>query len=357
MTSYRTPQRRGNSRLRKRSSRYRLLFLSILGSALLASSVCVAATAEEFEEEGARQYLQKDYEAALRQFQNAYQLTSRPSFLYNIGQCYRRLERTSEAAASFQRYLVADPELNPVLRAELQTFIDQVLSPQSAQEPSRKADPPEPAPHLTYEEVVDLEEVCERVSAEFRAGRTASGRDLLNQIELAYTRRLDPVILFYLAKTLERVGKNADALATYRRYLSADDTSSNRRRVAREHYVLLLPEPPGRRLFFAGLTLGALGAAGLAAGLGLYYRSAANYEQFRDAGSELAKRELAASGQSLVLGSSITYGLGSGLLAAGIVLVAISAKRGLHKKPESFARTASLSIGLSGPIVLFQGAF
>jgi len=50
------------------------------------------------------------YEAALRYFEQAYELSERPALLYNIGQSLDRLRRDGEALEAFEAFLEQNPE-------------------------------------------------------------------------------------------------------------------------------------------------------------------------------------------------------------------------------------------------------
>lgn len=58
---------------------------------------------------GQQLYEQERYDDAVREFMTAKELKPIPAFDYNIGRCLDRLERWSEAADAYQRYLTADP--------------------------------------------------------------------------------------------------------------------------------------------------------------------------------------------------------------------------------------------------------
>jgi hypothetical protein len=59
------------------------------------------------------------YDEAMREFVAGYALEQRPVFLYNIGLCYARLGRPTDARDFFRRFLAQAPEGHP-LRATAQ---------------------------------------------------------------------------------------------------------------------------------------------------------------------------------------------------------------------------------------------
>ena len=73
----------------------------------------------------------EEYERALHAYTEAYQLSSFPDLLFNIGQCYRALHRHAEALRSYRDYLSAVPD-SPI-RREVEGWITD-LTPLAAQE-------------------------------------------------------------------------------------------------------------------------------------------------------------------------------------------------------------------------------
>jgi hypothetical protein len=69
--------------------------------------------AQIFVEAEAAYKLQK-YDDSLKGFQEAYELTSEPSLLFNIAQCYRQLNRLDEARKAYQSF-IRDAPTNPLL--------------------------------------------------------------------------------------------------------------------------------------------------------------------------------------------------------------------------------------------------
>ena len=61
--------------------------------------------AESTYEEGMKLYNLGEYEKALEKFKQGYMQKSAPAFLFNLGQCYRKLGREDEAIQKYQAYL------------------------------------------------------------------------------------------------------------------------------------------------------------------------------------------------------------------------------------------------------------
>jgi len=60
---------------------------------------------EAFHAAGVKRYQLGEYAEALREFREAYRLKPDPSYLFNIGQCQRKLGQRDEAIGTFRSYL------------------------------------------------------------------------------------------------------------------------------------------------------------------------------------------------------------------------------------------------------------
>jgi tetratricopeptide (TPR) repeat protein len=87
-----------------------------------AQSPPAPTTPEQFEAsrvayaEGASSYERGDYDAALQQFQRAYDLAPSPEFWFNIARCHERLGRWAEAAGAYERYLAGKPTVEDAVQ-------------------------------------------------------------------------------------------------------------------------------------------------------------------------------------------------------------------------------------------------
>lgn len=61
-------------------------------------------------EEARKLFKTAKFESAIVELNQSYALFPRPICLFNIGQAYRRLGKRSEAIASFERFVAADPK-------------------------------------------------------------------------------------------------------------------------------------------------------------------------------------------------------------------------------------------------------
>ncbi len=309
------------------------------GLFLFVAVPCFAETAEEHEEEAARLYVRKQYEQALREFRAAHQISSKPRFLFNIGQCYRRMGLGPEAVDYFHRYLAEEKSPDPTIQAELYAYIEQI---QAAQDPksekSGNADIPEPPPRLVADELVDLEELGEQIVRDEKSGRSAAATELLNQVKQVWVQRHDPIVFYHVARIYERMGKNDQALEYYRRYLGTEPVDSPQRKEAALSLVRLTPAPPGQKLLWPALAFGIVGVAGIATGLGLYFESKKTFELYQQPVAEPDKRALRSQGEPLALGSTIGYAIGGGLLGTAAIFTFVALGKGVRKKPPSLIR-------------------
>lgn len=110
--------------------------------------------ADQLLREGNAEYARKNYEQAIRAYQEAYDLTHAPGFLFNIAQVHRVAGNCSEAIAHYERYLAADPKTT--LRPRVEAFIAEMwrcVEARRKTEPVARPDdsnheppPAEPAP-------------------------------------------------------------------------------------------------------------------------------------------------------------------------------------------------------------------
>jgi tetratricopeptide (TPR) repeat protein len=80
--------------------------LGLLSSSSTAYAADVDKSAAKAHYEAAtRLYDVHEYEAALKEYKEGYLAKPDPAFLFNIGQCYRRLGKTEQALEFFREYL------------------------------------------------------------------------------------------------------------------------------------------------------------------------------------------------------------------------------------------------------------
>lgn len=92
-----------------------LVWLCLLGflwglTALAAPKTGDVEKAAKLYEEAEANYKLQKFKEALAGFEEAYRLTSEPSLLYNLGQCYRQLDRLEEAKKAYTSFVRDAPE-------------------------------------------------------------------------------------------------------------------------------------------------------------------------------------------------------------------------------------------------------
>lgn len=97
--------------------------------------------AKELLENGANLYNEGSYEAAILAFQEGYDLTEEPAFLYNIGNCYERLGSFSEARRYLDQYRAFAPEGERDILARRISALDERLRKQREEEAANPGEP------------------------------------------------------------------------------------------------------------------------------------------------------------------------------------------------------------------------
>jgi tetratricopeptide (TPR) repeat protein len=88
-----------------------------------------------------------EWKEAAAEFKEAYRLHPDPLFLYNIGQCYRKMGEHAEALSYYRKYLRAAPRA--ANRAEVERRMDELEAALAAASKSREAPPPSVLPPAT----------------------------------------------------------------------------------------------------------------------------------------------------------------------------------------------------------------
>lgn len=88
------------------------------------------------------------FEAALRRFQDAYEVSGHPELLYNVGMCLERLQRDEEALAALREYLerVPDSPLRGNVEGRISSLEASVAERQRLEAEAAAASEPETAP-------------------------------------------------------------------------------------------------------------------------------------------------------------------------------------------------------------------
>jgi tetratricopeptide (TPR) repeat protein len=104
--------------------------------------------AKQHHAEGSKLYDLAEYEAALREFKEAYRAIGDPAFLFNIAQCHRKLGHAQDAITFYRNYLRRAP--HAANRAEVERLIGELertpAAPLPAEAPAAPAPPPAAPP-------------------------------------------------------------------------------------------------------------------------------------------------------------------------------------------------------------------
>jgi len=98
-----------------------------------------SSEARKYFKTGAKHFVKKRYQAALAAFSAGYELTKKPAFLFNMGECARLLGDHDRAVEFYRQFLQRDQKSKR--RAEAQRWIQTLAPPVVAATP-----PPEPEP-------------------------------------------------------------------------------------------------------------------------------------------------------------------------------------------------------------------
>jgi tetratricopeptide (TPR) repeat protein len=91
-----------------------LLVAFLFGSLPARAAESDKAIARAHYETATRLYEVREYAEALKEYKAAYVAKPDPAFLFNIGQCYRKLDKNAEALDFFQQFLKKAPADDPV---------------------------------------------------------------------------------------------------------------------------------------------------------------------------------------------------------------------------------------------------
>ncbi len=149
----------------------------LLAVALVASDAPTepgqkAAEAHRLTIQSIREYNAADFEAALRDAKQAYELSGLPAILFNLGQCHRMLGHWKEAEFSYRRYLREMKD--PSNRDEVLRLIEQVKA-QEQSAPMATAPTPTTTPTATPTTIVLPTPVTEAAPAQAVAEAPAKG--------------------------------------------------------------------------------------------------------------------------------------------------------------------------------------
>ena len=103
-----------------------------------------AAHARELYEKGEKLFALGRFSEALVEYQQAFDATPLPGFLFNIGQCYRNLGDTEAAIFSYKKYLTLDPAASN--RAAVEELLGELQDKLDREHAAKLLQPPRMTP-------------------------------------------------------------------------------------------------------------------------------------------------------------------------------------------------------------------
>ena len=252
------------------------------------------ATAKVHYETATRLYDIREYDKALVEFKSAYLAQPDPAFLFNFGQCYRKLGQNQQALNFFQKYLKKaspdDPNRSQVEARVRDIEAEAKLKAEEAQAAAAATPAPAPAPEV-------VPPAPTPATAAVAAAPTAPAASVEQAVPASAT-----------------------------------------------------PAGSGRGLRIAGIACGAAGLASV--GIGIYYYTRARSLSDSVTNSQTPKASDDQAGRDAQTMQWVFYGIGAGALATGTVLYL------LGWPPKESGRTVAVPIvgpGLAG--ISAQGTF
>jgi tetratricopeptide (TPR) repeat protein len=218
------------------------------------------ATAKAHYETATRLYDIREYDKALVEYKSAYLAQPDPAFLFNIGQCHRKLGQNQQALNFFQEYL-------------------------------KKASPDDPNRSQVEARIRDIEAEAKLQAEAAQAAAAATPAPAPEVVPPAPT----PATAAVAATPTAPAASVEQAVP-----------------------VNTTPEGSGRGLRIAGIACGAAGLASV--GIGIYYYTRARSLSDRVTNSQNPKASDDQSGRDAQTMQWVFYGIGAGALATGTVL-------------------------------------
>ncbi len=188
----------------------------------------------------------QQYNAALTGYQNAYALRPSPWLLINIGRVQQKMGRLADAMASFQRFLNQPGQQAPEAVAAAREYLKQAESDLAAQKEKEQrqpsspgAVPPATVPPAAEPRSTPANEALAASSAPSESGDCLednecrstfeSARQLsdaqqynaaLTGYQNAYALRPSPWLLINIGRVQQKMGRLADAMASFQRFLN-----------------------------------------------------------------------------------------------------------------------------------------
>ncbi|HXU00227.1 MAG TPA: tetratricopeptide repeat protein [Polyangia bacterium] len=132
-------------------------------SATPAPTESQLAEARQHQVAGSKLYDLAEYEAALREFKDAYRAVDDPAFLFNIAQCHRKLGHTQDAITFYRNYLRRAP--HAANKAEVERRIAELERAPAQPAPPPAGEPTAPVAPLVIDQPPPAPDKGARVDA------------------------------------------------------------------------------------------------------------------------------------------------------------------------------------------------
>jgi tetratricopeptide (TPR) repeat protein len=116
-----------------------LTFGALAAPVVRAQDDATKAQAQQLYADGEKAYQKGKYADALASFQKAYDLVPLPALLYNVAQCYRRMNDHVHAVETYDRYSSLEKNIPAARQKELAKYLQQEKTAVAADEKKAKA--------------------------------------------------------------------------------------------------------------------------------------------------------------------------------------------------------------------------
>jgi len=126
-----------------------IIVMLLLAAPVASAEPSARDVAKRHFTEASEHFRAGEYEAAMTSYSLAYDLLPMPAFLFNLGQCHRKLGQRAEALDYFRDYLAAEPDAPN--RADVEALIDELEAPPAPMETDPNASKPAPGARARHD--------------------------------------------------------------------------------------------------------------------------------------------------------------------------------------------------------------
>lgn len=281
-----------------------------------------------------------EYQAALEAYQTAYRRRAASWLLLNMGRTLHKLGRPSEALGYYNQYKEKETHPAPEQEAKLSEYLKEAQEElaQTAAAAAAKQPPELPSPPSKVASGERSEAAAPPAAESSSTAAEPAPPALVGTPPHTGAAPMAAAEPDMLRTPLLRPPGEAPSGTT-----AADRENGARMSIVRSRSSRVA----------AGSVLGALGLAGIAAGIGFYAQTAAERSQFSLTGDEFDKLALLKRSQAFQVAAPIGLGVGAALLATGVSLLGHSAYKARHRdssRPQValLPQTHGFMLGLTG---------